>query len=60
MKLQSRRSLIGFSWGFEFRIKKIRFAYARSANHLAGAPNFLSISTNLSDMFYRASKPEKE
>ncbi len=60
MKLQSHRSLIGFSWGFEFRVKKIRFAYARSSDHLAGAPNYLSITTNLSDIFYRASKVKKK
>ena len=54
LKTLSRKSLIGFAWGFEIRVKKFRLAYARSSYHLAGAPNFLSITTNLSDLFGRS------
>lgn len=49
MKLESKRSTVGFSWGFGFRVSKFNFSYARSAYHLAGSPNFLSIAFNLSD-----------
>jgi hypothetical protein len=49
MKVESRRSTVGFSWGFGFRVSKFNFSYARSAYHLAGSPNFLSIAFNLSD-----------
>ncbi|GAB4311821.1 MAG: type IX secretion system protein PorQ [Bacteroidales bacterium] len=52
MKIESRTATVGFSWGFGIRISKFRIAYARSAWHLAGSPNYISISTNLSD-FYR-------
>ncbi|MBW6489567.1 MAG: type IX secretion system protein PorQ [Lentimicrobium sp.] len=49
MKLESRRGTVGFSWGFGFRVSKFNFSYARSAYHLAGSPNFISIAFNLSD-----------
>ncbi len=49
LKVDSKPGTIGFSWGFEFRVSKFRFSYARSAYHLAGSPNFITITTNLSD-----------
>jgi hypothetical protein len=42
---------VGFSWGVGMKIYKFRVDYARSAYHLAGAPNFISISANLSDFY---------
>lgn len=49
LKVDSKLSTVGLSWGFGFRISKFQFNYARKAYHLAGSPNFISISTNLSD-----------
>jgi len=49
MKVESKRSTVGFSWGFGFKVSKFNFSYARSAYHLAGSPNFLSIAFNLGD-----------
>lgn len=49
MKVESKRSTVGFSWGFGFRVSKFNFSYARAAYHLAGSPNFLSIAFNLGD-----------
>lgn len=49
MKIESKRSTVGFSWGFGLKVSKFNFSYARSAYHLAGSPNFLSIAFNLSD-----------
>jgi hypothetical protein len=49
LKVDSRMSTVGFSWGFGFRISKFQFNYARKAYHLVGSPNFISISTNLSE-----------
>ncbi len=49
LKLDTKTGTVGFSWGFEFRVSKFRFSYARSAYHLAGSPNFITITTNLSD-----------
>ena len=49
MKIDSRAGTVGFSWGLGIRIKKLHFSYARSAYHLAGSPNFFSLSVNLSE-----------
>lgn len=49
MIVDSRLSTVGISWGFGFRISKFHLSYARSAYHLAGSPNVITITTNLSD-----------
>lgn len=56
LKVESRKGTVGLSWGFGFKISKFRFNYARSAYHLTGSPNFLSIAVNLSDFI----KPDRE
>ena len=33
------------------RISKFHFNYARSAYHLAGSPNYISVTTNFSDFY---------
>ncbi len=57
MKVESRLSTVGFSWGFGLRISRFQLQYGRSNYHLAGAPNHISISTSLQDLFQR---PEKQ
>lgn len=49
MKLNSKLGTIGFSWGIGFRVSKFHFSYSRSAYHLVGSPNYITITTNLSD-----------
>lgn len=49
MIVDSRLSTVGLSWGFGFRVSKFHLSYARSAYHLAGSPNVITITTNLSD-----------
>lgn len=51
LKIQDKTSTVGFSWGLGFRISKFQFSYARSAYHLAGSPNYISVTTRLSDFF---------
>ena len=41
-------SMVGFSWGFGFKVSKFRLDYSRSSYHLSGTPNNFSIATNLS------------
>ena len=38
----------GFGYGFGFRVKKFDISYARNNYHLGQAPNFITISTDLS------------
>ncbi|MDP4292143.1 MAG: type IX secretion system protein PorQ [Bacteroidota bacterium] len=49
LKLDTRASTVGFSWGFGIRIKKISIDFARSTWHLNGSPNYFTLSANLSD-----------
>ena len=51
MIVESRLSTIGFSWGVGLRISKFNISYARSAYHLAGSPNVITLTTNFSDFF---------
>ena len=48
MKLNSKLGTIGFSWGIGFRVSKFNFSYSRSAYHLVGSPNYITITTDLS------------
>ena len=48
MKVESKISTVGFSWGFGLRIKNFSFSYSRAAYHLAGSPNYFTVTTNLS------------
>lgn len=52
LKISSLPGMVGFSWGFGFRLSKFHFSYGRATYHLAGASNHFSMSTNLSE-FYR-------
>lgn len=54
MKVVNKTALVGFSWGVSIRISKFHFNYARSAYHLAGSPNYISITTNFSDFFKKS------
>lgn len=49
MRVPTRISTVGLSWGIGLKVSKFRLGYARSAYHLSGSPNHITISTNLSD-----------
>ncbi len=51
MRLSNFRSLAGFSFGFGFNIKSIKFDYGLGYYHLAGATNHLSLSLNMDRIF---------
>lgn len=48
LKIESRTSTVGFTWGFGVRIYKFHFAYGSGRYHLSGSSNHFSITTNLS------------
>ena len=52
MKVDTRLGTVGISWGLSVKIYKFSLAYARSAYHLAGSPNQITLSAKLSE-FYR-------
>lgn len=49
MLVDTKLSTVGISWGFGFRVSKFQFSYARSAYHLAGSPNVITLTTAISD-----------
>lgn len=51
MKVDTRLSTVGFSWGFGMKVSRFHISYGRSNYHLAGAPNHISLSTSLQDLF---------
>lgn len=53
MKMDNWPGLVGFSWGFGFRISKFHIAYGRSRYHLAGGTSHFSLTTNLSEFYKR-------
>lgn len=47
MGVRSKMGLVGFSWGLGIKLGKYQFDFSRSRDHLAGAPNYFSVSTDL-------------
>jgi len=47
MKIPEKVSLVGFSWGIGLRVSQFHFSYARSAYHLVGSPNHITVMVNL-------------
>ncbi len=57
MKVDTRLSTVGLSWGIGVRVSHFMFHYGRSNYHLAGAPNHFSVTTNLESLFFRPAAP---
>lgn len=51
LKVESRLSTVGFSWGMGIKISRFQFNYGRSHYHLAGSPNHFSIAFNVDELF---------
>ena len=47
--VSSKMSTVGFSWGIGLNISKFHFSYARSRYHLAGSPNYITLTFNLQE-----------
>ncbi len=47
LSINQRVAMVGFSWGFGIKIKQFQINFARNSYHLAGSPNFFSISSSL-------------
>ena len=62
LALDNKPGLVGFSWGFGFRVKKFHISYGSARYHLAGSSNHFTVTTNLSEYYRKgaAPKPPKE
>ncbi|HNY59261.1 MAG: type IX secretion system protein PorQ [Bacteroidales bacterium] len=49
--IYNKMGTVGFSWGIGLRISKFQLDYSRATYHLNGSPNYITISTKLSDLF---------
>ena len=47
MMILDRKAMVGFSYGFSFKINKFKFNYGRSLNHFSGPVNSIGITTNI-------------
>jgi len=47
--VSTKMSTVGFSWGVGLRITKFHFSYTRSRYHLAGSPNYITLTLNLQE-----------
>jgi hypothetical protein len=51
MRIESKGSTVGFSWGFGIRISNFQLSFARAKYHLYGSPNNITLTTNLSNFY---------
>ncbi|MFO8234248.1 MAG: type IX secretion system protein PorQ [Bacteroidales bacterium] len=51
LKIDSKISTVGFSWGFGIKIHKFYLNYGRGTYHLAGTTNHFSVRTDLGKLF---------
>jgi len=49
MKVESRLSAVGFSWGFGIKLFKLYMNYGRGTYHLAGGTNHFSVRINFNE-----------
>jgi len=58
LALENAPGLVGFSWGFGFRIKKFHISYGSASYHVAGSSNHFTLSTNLSEFYRKGATPQ--
>jgi hypothetical protein len=51
LKLNDKAGMVGFSWGVGLDIKRFNISYGRSTYHLAGSPNYFTLTTDLNELF---------
>jgi len=51
LKVDAKHGFTGLSWGLGIKIYYFQIDYGRAIYHLAGAPNNISISTNINNFF---------
>lgn len=53
LTVSSFLGMVGFSWGIGIKVSHFYINYGRATYHLAGAPNYFSVSANLSKFYKR-------
>lgn len=47
LKIVDKPAMVGFSWGFGLKVRRLMFNYARSTYHISGSSNVFSVSVDL-------------
>ena len=47
LKTDTKKGMMGFSWGLGLNFKRFSIDYGRSMYHLAGSPNYFTLSANI-------------
>ena len=53
LAVDEKKSTVGFTWGFGFKVSRFKINFASAKYHLAGSSTHFSISTRLSDFNLR-------
>jgi len=60
LKTETRKGMMGFSWGLGLNFKRFSIDYGRSMYHLAGSPNYFTFSANIDRLVAkRSARPPK-
>ncbi|MGB0521750.1 MAG: type IX secretion system protein PorQ [Flammeovirgaceae bacterium] len=51
LAIESRQAMVGFSFGFMIRIKKLEVAYSRNTQFVGGGVNAFTVTLNTKDIF---------
>ena len=51
LKVSEQPGMVGFSWGLGLDIKMFNISYARSTYHLAGSPNYFTLTMDMEQLF---------
>ena len=49
LKIPTKVSTVGFSWGFGLNLQKFQLSYGRATYHLSGASNHFSLAIKLKE-----------
>ena len=59
LKTDTKKGMMGFSWGLGLNFKRFSIDYGRSMYHLAGSPNYFTFSANIDRLVAKRSRPPK-
>ena len=59
LKTETRKGMVGFSFGLGLNFKRFSIDYGRSLYHLAGSPNYFTFSANIDRLVAKRSRTPK-
>jgi hypothetical protein len=59
LKTDTRKGMMGFSWGLGVNFKRFSIDFGRSMYHLAGSPNYFTFSANIDRLVAKRTRAPK-